>query len=288
MILQEQEITIQVNKLSFFTHDPDSANGHLRLDEVAIDGWYDGVLMRRTNEVRPTQWGDFPNRGYLGSRSVSITGVAVAPDRYNLSRLHDDFTSVLINGDYEWMSVKTSSEGERFIKVGLEGTPKWIPRTDTFASFKIDFIAPDPRKYGPARIWTIPGVNYTGGLQYPLTYPLMFIPDTERRPEIQSVGNNGNADAWPIIEVQGDFPSGFQLTDNRGNIVDYSGPVSLSSPVILNFEEGWARQRGQDRTSLLVSREWFPIRPGEAIHPELRYKDIGQGWVHVGVRDTWI
>lgn len=288
MILKEQEITILVNKLRFTSHDPNSTNGHLRLDEVAIDGWYDGVLMRRTNEVRPTQWGDFPNRGYLGSRTVSITGVAVAPDRFNLARLHDDFTSVLINGDYEWMSIKTSTEGERFIKVGLEGTPKWVPRSDTFASFKIDFIAPDPRKYGPSRIWTVPGVNFEGGLKYPLSYPVMFTSDEERAPEIQVVGNGGNADAWPIIEVQGDFPSGFQVIDGRGNVIEFSGSVSMSTPVIINFEEGWARQRGQDRTSSLTSRDWFAIAPGEVIRPQLRYKDLGQGWIHIAVRDTWI
>lgn len=288
MILQEEEITIQVNRLSFYSHDPHSTYGHLRLDEAAIDGWYDGVLMRRTNEIRPTQWGDFPNQGFLASRSVSITGVAVAPDRQSLARLHNDFTSVLINGDYEWMMVKTPTEGEKFIKVGLEGTPKWVPRTDTFASFKIDFIAPDPRKYGPARIWTIPGVNYSGGLELPLTFPLIFTSESERSPEIQVVGNAGNADAWPIIEVEGDFPSGFQLTDGQGHIVEYSGPVSLPAPVIINFEEGWARQHGQDRTSNLTSRDWFPILPGQTIRPQLMYKDIGQGWVHVGVRDTWI
>lgn len=289
MIVQEDHITVKLGSLVFTSYK--TPNIELRLDEVAIDGWYDGVAMRRISEPRPTKWGDFPTPGYLGSRLVTLTGTAIAPDFVTLQAMRDEFMSVLVYGQYEMMTVHTPSTGDRFLEVGLEAAPKWKKVTDKFASFKMDLIAPDPRIYSVEHSWTMAGKVNEGGLAYPLTYDLKYGNDEPN--ETQFIENKGNVDAWPIMIVNGNLPDGFSLSDGAGQIVKYDGPVSLSAPVVVDFARGTAKQRGKDRTSHLVRRQWFGVPPGNTMQPRFDFYDDGLGeggakWVEVRLRDTWI
>lgn len=286
MILKEEQIQIILGKLRFWSHTPTVQGPHFRLDEVAIDGWYDGVAMRRTSEPRPVHWGDYKTPGYLASRTITLTGTAVASNRFELQQLRNALTGELIDGGYKSMGVFTTTTDRLYIEVGLESKVQWSRQTDTFATFKMDLIAPDPRIYGPTQTWTIPGVGFNGGMKYPTTYPLYYGVDDPF--EIQNLHNDGNSDAWPVITVAGTIPDGFKITDKRGNWVTYTGPVTPPNPVTLNFEEGWARQRNRDRTTQLVSRDWFPVRPEEYVRPALHYVGSGQGWMEIKLRDTWI
>lgn len=287
MILQEERITITLaDTLAFYSHDPQLSKGHFRLDETAIEGWYDGVSMRRSDEIRPNAWGDFDTAGTLASRIVALSGTAVARNRIELQEMRDTFTSVLINGDFQKMWVDTTTTDPRYMEVGLNGAPQWSRKTDTFAAFKIDLYAPDPRIYGELRPYTIPGTGFDGGMDYPITYDLYYGVNTTS--EIQTIQNNGNADSWPIITVTGEMPDGFRITDNIRNYIEYRGPVTSSSPVVLDFKKGTARQRGQDRTTNIIRRDWFPIKPKSSIYPKLTYNNTGQGWMQVLAQDTWI
>lgn len=288
MILQDELITVTLGNLIFTSYETPQIQ--FRLDEVAIDGWFDGAPMRRTEEVRPTQWGDFKTPGYLGSRLITLTGTAIAPDFVTLQAMRDEFMSTLINGEYILMEVNTTSTGDRYIEVGLESTPKWTRRTDKFASFKMDLIAPDPRIYSVEHIWTIMGRRNEGGLQYPLRYPTQYGRDMPN--ETQFIDNAGNADAWPIIIATGNMPDGFTLTNGRGDWVRYAGPVGMTASVVLDFARGTAKQRGQDRTSYLAQRDWFPIPPGNSVQPRFTFSGTGEvgreGWLEIRLRDTWI
>ena len=288
MIIQDEEITVILDNLVFTSYETPTIQ--YRLDEAAIEGWYDGAPMRRTEEPRPTQWGDFKTPGYLGSRLITLTGTAIAPDYVTLQAMRDEFMSTLINGQYAMMEVRTTSTGKRFIEVGLESTPKWTRKTDTFATFKLDLLAPDPRIYGIERVFTIIGARNEGGLPYPLRYPEVYGNDSAN--ETQFVRNIGNADAWPTIVVTGNMPDGFSITDGKGHWVEYKAPVIMSAPITLDFTKGKATQKGQDRTTNLTKRGWFPIPPGGSVQPRFTFsgkQDISrEGWIELKMRDTWI
>lgn len=299
MILQEEQIVIRLgDNVIFWSHPPETTrdpNGspnhylqHLRLDDVAIDGWYDGVSVRRTEQPRTTSHGDFKTTATLSSRVITLTGTAVGSSRRNLQNLRDDLMAELNDGGYKTLEVWTRTTGYRYIEVGLEGKPNWVRKTDTFATFKIEFFAPDPHIYGPPLTWTMPGLGFNGGMSFPITYPLYYGVDDPF--ELFNIENDGNAKAWPVIKVFGEMPDGFKITDGQGNWVVFEGPVGHNSPVTLDFAKGTAKQNNRIKTSYLSRRDWFACLPGEGRQPQPRLSYIGQGlgWMEVTIRDTWI
>ena len=294
MILQEDRITIKLDTCTFYTHEPlpmpdGTRRSHYRLDEVAIDGWYDGVSTRRTSEPRPTSHGDFRTPATLASRVISLSGTAIAKSPAELHKMRDDLLSICNDGGYKVISVDTSSIGVRYTAVGLEGKPQWSRKTDLYATFKLDLFAPDPHVYGEARQYTLPGIGYTSGMKFPVTYPLSY--GSKANYEVQNVVNMGNADAWPEIWVYGELPEGFSVTDGRGNWITYTETVTNKKPVILLFDKGMALQGGKNMTTYLTRRDWFPVERNQTkmIQPRLSFpSNNGQGWMEVWVRDTWI
>lgn len=284
MILQDEQIIVKVGGLVFNTHH--LYTPEYRMDSTGIEGWFDGAPMRRGQEVRPTQWGDFKTEGFLGSRLITITGTAIANSNVELQAMRSEFTNILHEGDYGVIEVWTSSLGSQYAEVGLDTRPQWIMRTDTFASFKVDLLAPDPRKYSLGRSYTIPAKAFVGGLQYDLQYPIQY--GSGEPHEMQILTNFGNVDTWPKIIVTGNMPSGFILSNGSGKRITYDAPVTMKSPVTLNFEEGTAIQNKVSKTSNLSRRDWFGISPGSAILPTLEAVNQGQGWMEIQVRDAWI
>lgn len=257
------------------------------LDPEAVTGWTDGTNTRRSSVARPTSHGDFVETATASARLISFTGTAVASTAANLQVMRDQFIGVLSSGQYRDLSVETSS-GIRYASVGIEGTPAWVQQTDTFASFRIELYAPDPRIYGASRTITVGAIDDIGGLIYPLSYPLVYLPLGYDTPPAATVKNHGNSEMWPIFKVTGDYPSGFTLFDNKGNQIIYSGDVSMSAPVIIDNAKGTATQSGADKSTLLTRRDWFSIKPGETIKPDYKPAQSGRGWCDIIVRDTWI
>lgn len=291
MILQDEKVIIYLGGLVFSSHE--MPGPHYRLDPDAIEGWFDGAPMRRGEDARPTQWGDFETPGYLGNRPISLTGTAIASSFYNasgiemLQAMRDEFMSVLVKGDFIWMEVNTTSAGSRFIKVGMDTRPKWVRRTDTFANFKMDLVAADPRVYGVKRTYTIPARMRTGGLRYPMTYAIDY--NGGELTEAETMMNNGNVDAWPVITVRGNLPEGFRIKNSAGKTVEYTGFASNAAPVVIDFAEGSATQNRRDRTFNLTKRDWFGIAPQDKDRYSLEYINDGFGGVMVvSIRDTWI
>ena len=126
-----------------------------------------------------------------------------------------------------------------------------------------------------------------GGLDYPLTYPLDFNFNGPAA-STQTVKNQGNAPAWPVFKVNGDYNAGFVIGDNAGNEVIYTGMVTSAAPVFIDMGAGTAIQNGVDKTAQVTKREWFSIPPGGTIRPDFSPRQNGVGWCDIIYRDTWI
>lgn len=253
------------------------------LDQDALSGWLDGVSTKRTSIPRPNAWGDFSEPANLNSRLITMTGTAVASSVTELHQMRDDFMGILNSGQYKEIAVKNAS-GERYSTVGLEGTPQWVQQWDTVAAWKINFYAPDPRVYGPVQQLQIGDSSVSGGLDYPISYPLNY----GAVPILQQIANTGNTDAWPTFIVTGNFFSGFSIHDDRRNTVTYSGQVSMMTPVIIDMGRGYATQNGQDRSTFLTRRQWFSIPKNDVLKPRFEPIQDGPGWCDIIYRSTYI
>lgn len=283
MYLKDETIVAKVDGVTFTSFQ--TTKPHFVLDPVAVTGWYDGASVRRTVTTRPASWGDFTETARRGSRLISFSGTAVANDKFELHTMRDQFMSILIEGGYSEMSLKDSS-GSKFARVGLEDAPSWIVLHDTFAAWKLDLYAPDPRVYGIKEYVTIGDATPSGGLNYPLDYPLDY--NTPSTVTAQTIYNAGNIDAWPEFKVTGDFSDGFTITDNKNGRVTYRGLVTMNSPVTLDMLRGTATQNGTDKSILLTNRDWFGIPAKSSIRPAFIPFREGNGWCDIMYRDTWI
>lgn len=283
MILKNDDLFVTINNTIFrakqfmkpqFVFDPD-----------ALQGFYDGVSVKRSETVRPNQWGDFKEPGLLGSRHMTMSGAAVASTPAELLSMRDEFTSLLTDGEYKEISVQNATD-TRYVNVTLDGQPSWVQKGDTVAVWKLDLYAPDPRMYGSVQGVQITDSTISGGIDYPMDYPLDYGGGVK---EISYyISNRGNTEAWPKFVVRGNYYDGFSITNNAGSIITYDGIVSNSAPVTIDTATGTATQSGVDKSSLLSRRDWFSIPPGGIIQPMFLPKQDAVGWCDIIYRDTWI
>ena len=285
MLLKTDRIIATIEDVVMRSYNMD-VDEQFVLDPTAIIGWTDGSDMRRDSSPRPTSNGNFAEPGTISARVITFSGIAVAKSRQGLQKLRDKLIGLLVDGEYKTLSVETSV-GTRYATVGLEGTTSFVQQTDTFATFRISFYAPDPHIYGAPQVVNIGAKSATGGLRYPLRYPLRFNIEKAARQET-TLSNSGNANAWPEVKVTGDYFSGFHISNNLGDFVTYSGQVTIQAPVTIDMARGTAIQGGVDKSALLTRRDWFCIKPNQTIRPTFLPIQSGTGWCDIIMRDTWI
>lgn len=266
------------------------------LDPNAIDGWTGGTTSRRDSALRLNEHGDFPEKSTMSARVISLTGSAIASTAEDLQAMRDKMIGMLTDGEYTTLRVQylTSSlvDGtprslsDRYSTVGLESTTSWVQQTDTTASWKINMFAPDPFVYGPQQVVKVGADFATGGLTYPITYPLDYHMSGSNLST--TVTNEGNSIAWPSFRITGDYFSGFTITDNQNSTVTYSGIVTMSAPVTIDMKTGTATQSGADKTTFIGRREWFGVKPSATLRPKFTPNAAGNGWCDIIIRDTWI
>ena len=255
------------------------------LDEEAVTGWTDGVDIRRDITPRALAWGDFPERSYKSSRTITITGTAISTSPQELHYMRDVLAGLFQKGVAEEIAV-TNASGTRYAYVSLASAPAWLQKSDTIAVWKLDLYADDPRIYGPAKTPRITDSSIIGGLKYPITYPVNY--GAGIFSQSNTITNNGNAPAFPVFTAVGEFYGGFTIDDGRGNSVVYTGVVTPQAPVSIDMMKQTATQSGFDRSTQLQSRNFFSVAPGETIAPKFTPLVSGSGWCDIMYRDTWI
>lgn len=283
MILINDDLFITVEDTVFRAKK--HINPQFQLDPDALQGFYDGVNVKRSETPRPNQWGDFKEPGMMSAREISISGVATANTPQQLHAMRDEFTGLLSHGGYSEITVQNSS-GTRYLEVGLRGSPSWVQKIDTAALWKLDLYAPNPRMYGPKHTIQITDSTVSGGLGFPLSYPMNF--GGPVKSQAQAIFNNGNTESWPVFVVTGDYFSGFSVSDGNSSFITFTGTVTTSSPVTIDTAAGTAMQNGVDRSILLSRRDWFSIPPNSAIQPAFNPIQDAFGWCDIIYRDTWI
>lgn len=283
MILHNDDLVVTIGTTIFrakpymapqFVFDPD-----------ALQGFFDGVNVKRNETTRPNQWGDFRETALLGARHLTLTGTAVATTPAQLLSMRDEFTSILTHGGYTEITVENSTE-KRYITVGLEGSPSWVQKIDTAALWKLELYAPDPRMYGSQQSIQITDSTVSGGMDYPMNYPVNY--GGGIKVQAVSMENRGNTNSWPVFKVTGDFFAGFNITDGAGKIITYDGVVTMTAPVTIDTGAGTATQNGVDKSSSLSRRDWFSIPAKKSIQPMFLPKQDAVGWCDIMFRDTWI
>lgn len=283
MYLKNDTLNVFINNTIFRARK--HINPQFVFDPDALQGFYDGVSVKRTETSRPNQWGDFSEPTLRGARRVVLTGTALANSPQQLLSMRDEFTGLFQTGEYQEIEVQNST-GSRYMIAALDGSPAWVQQTDLAAVWKLELYAPDPRIYGSLNRIQITDNMSDGGIDYSIDYPLNYGGTIVK--QSFSISNNGNTDAWPTFVVTGDFNGGFTIGDNTGKFIKYDGIVTTSAPVIIDNAAGTAIQNGINKSSSLSRRDWFSIPANTSIQPIFTPNQSTFGWCDIIYRDTWI
>ena len=211
---------------------------------------------------KPRQPGAWAGLSYSEARHIALSGIVVAPTQDLLTAAFDR----LIDAASLDTFVLTVVEGSRtrFHNVRREDEVITTYITDTIASWSIQFVALDPRKFGTSLISSTLLPSVTGGLTLPFTLPFTLA-STVVSGQV-SLTNPGNSTGSVILRIDGPCV---------GPVVTRTGVTGSSlvfaSSLVLNAGE-WLTVDGDKQTALandqanrasyITARGWPKFEPG--------------------------
>ena len=170
-------------------------------------------------------------------------------------------------------------------EVQLDGEPKIDAARDLgYVVWELPLYSPDPHLYGPVLSAHLLQEGVGVGLRYPLFGPGYLDYGAEVSAPVV-LSNSGNAAAYPVYTVTGNYPSGFTIRQ-AGGIITYGAECFTDSPVSVDMS-GRVTVGGVDRTSSCDEAVWAGIEPGGSVSPTLSAPQ-GFGWADVSVSPAWL
>lgn len=166
-----------------------------------------------------------------------------------------------------WFDLGVTVDSESwFHRVRVEGRiiPDLLDESG-YIDISIPLLAPDPRRYGPART-TSTGLPVTGvGVADPLIDP--FTEGGGGDPGRVTVTNNGTTDTVVTFTVTGGMSEGCELTRvDTGQRLRLEWPIAAGNTVLFDPDEGQVWLDGQSPISGYLTRaDWWALGPGETV-----------------------
>ncbi|MDO5866040.1 MULTISPECIES: phage tail family protein [Paenarthrobacter] len=134
------------------------------------------------------------------------------------------------------------------------------------ASFSIQVVAKDPRKFGDLITVSTPLPSSSGGRTYPATYPITYTGVSETG--VVRLTNTGNTQAPVWLRVDGPIPAGGWTVTHIGKkqALTFATSLALTSGefVTVDMDRREVLAQGQAaRAGYVTSRGWFSLDPGD-------------------------
>lgn len=257
--------TATVDGLTFSEDGWTSPDGFtLWMDDLNGWGTGPGPGVRRDRTDRMWAHGEFAERAWRGGRLVTIEGDATAPDQAVATLAEQKINAILADGLPGLLAVTDTATVDMSATTGLFSEPKIGWKNDTTVTFQLQFICPDPRRYGAA-VTSSTGVAAPGGaLVYPLGSPNppgVLDYGATGTPGTVVFTNAGTADTAPVFTITGDLPNGFTITHvESGRRLVYVGALTSGQFLRLSAADGSVKLDGYaDRSVQLTVRQWTRV-----------------------------
>lgn len=280
----------------------DGAGHRLSLDTsesndilLRLEGWYGGASVRRDDTARLTD-GLFDTRILRGERKLTLRALVQRLSPSEMESYERTLSGLFPSGGPTGSLSLTNLNGTLTAGVQLDGPVKVDANLDYgWVEWELPLICPDPYLYGEVQSRRIVTAGAGRGLVWPLFRNKAGAqvgrldwgaPDES---DTSPLTNTGNATAYPVVRVSGNFPAGFELSltagdwhrivfnaDVRGReiVVDFSGSVTVD---------------GVDMSWALSERGWAGVEPGQQATAAIRSLSAeGSGVAHVELRPTYL
>lgn len=249
-----------------------------------IRGFYDLPALKSDFVARPGANGAWPTRPEYSARTVTLTLNHEEFTRADQLALHARLNSY----HDQAQRLRVEDAGQDSFVTGVVETvfPSWV----WDRVFQVVVTCADPHRYSTVeQSVTLAAGSRRGAFEYPVVYPVRY--GAQGGDSAGSVSNRGNATAFPVIEVAGNLPGGFTLTDSRGRSIRFSEAVYAGTPVRVDCRNRVVTRLGVNVSTHLTARQWFDVAPGGDLTVSFEpASDVpeGQAWAEISIRDTWI
>ena len=257
-----------------------------------LDGWHNSPTPRSAQGIANLFDGLADEALAYNGRVVTVTGWAECNNPAETLAAGRRLAAVFRSEVFVRHSVdlRVRHHGEDLhATVRLDGVASITPDcTSYIVDFSIPLLVPGGYLYSPERIYNLlpPGSDY--GLDWPLFVNDNVLTYGTDQTNSVTVTNAGTSPAWPVIIVQGDFPSGVKLGNGQGKYVVFRAACSISAPVTFDFKAGSVSTTTGDQSVALTSRDFWSIPGGGSVTPTLEPIQAGGGMAELHMCDTWI
>ncbi|WP_090476950.1 phage distal tail protein [Nakamurella panacisegetis] len=252
-----------------------------------VEGWHGGIDPRGNPTPLEMADGDLDGPAPFGSRTITLSGTVVAPDKRALQMALDRVAAVLRGtvrtAPLVFEEALTGLARQAFVR--LAGKTMTTRTGPTSASWSLSLYAHDPSRYGAVeKSATTARFSAGGGRVYPLTFPRVYGPGGSSG--LVTVTNVGDARTWARFTFSG------PLSNPSVRLV--GGPriaalMDVNAGEQLVIGEGTPRSvrlgMSSRRQFLTLDSQFFAIEPGTS---QIYFgADSGTGTLTVAWRDAW-
>lgn len=231
-----------------------------------FEGWQGSAGSTLSLAQRARAHGATASEAFLEPRVMTLAGrirsstpelLSYAIDRLNAAVTLDPFTLLVSESGRV-----RHCEAQRQDAV-LVSTPRGA---ESLAEYSIQVVAKDPRKYGDLITDATPLPFSSGGLVYPVTYPVTYTGVSGTG--VVTINNPGNAPAPVWLRVDGPVPAGGWTVTHVGKrqSLTFATALALATGefVTVDMEAREVLAQGQSaRSGYVTSRGWFTLDPGD-------------------------
>lgn len=239
-------------------------------DNVSLQRWYEPADIDADDDSRPNANGAFglgtlyteAHKPLIIGQYYGTSSTDAKAKRQRLLAMFNEGNSVVMAVTDE-LGVTTSRE------VWLVDYAAPFAADFSHFTFDLDFIAPDPLRYGELTSATDGMPTQGSGLVWDLGTSgsgLYFDWGTAGVAGQIALTNGGGSAAYPLIEVggAGRFANGFRITElETGRELTFARATVTGDVIKFDSRTGRATLNGGDVTGLMSSRKWFVIPKGQ-------------------------
>lgn len=240
-----------------------------------LSDWYSGSNSKTDIRENPEGDGAFDiDREWRSSLPMSIEGWCEAGSWATAERIILRMRSNLIPKTMRDMEV-TSPAGITARKVSIRRLQIRENPAEGAFDFGVDVVATDPSMYGPAVVTSTGLPTISGGLAFPLSFPLDL--GDAGDPGRLTTANPGSSDAFTDFEVTGGtIQDGFAIVNvTTGRRLVYDTPLLAGQIIYFDSRtsEVYVGSPENDVASNLTTREWWAVPPATSY--DVQFEALG-------------
>lgn len=235
----------------------------VRTSVTKFDGWGSPAPTLALTQ-RARGHGATASESFLDPRYMLIGGLVHTTDLAAQDAFEDRLFSAVSLDPFRLLVAKAGRV--RNCQAQRQGEVIVTPITDKLASYSILIVAKDPLKYGDLVAVATGLPSSSGGLVYPVTYPVTYTGVSTSG--VLRVRNEGNTQAPVWLRIDGPVPAGGWTVTHQGKKQSLTFATSLALAagefITVDMERREVLAQGQaPRSGYVTSRGWFSLDPGD-------------------------